>query len=196
MLWPATPELVLQPETQLDANLPAYDFREYHEVEVAATAEQTRRAVYELREEDIPVANALMAVRSAFAREKLPAGRRGPVLEGMRDGRSGFLMLSEGANEVVCVMAGAPWEDRVATKELTPSYWRGYQEPNAIRVAFNFRWTAAGPGRTRLSTETRVQATDTEARQRMAMYWRVIGPGSGLIRRAMLNGVAKRAEGR
>ncbi len=37
-------------------------------------------------------------------------------------------------------------------------------------------------------------ATDAQARRRFACYWRVIYPGSALIRRMWLRAVKKRAE--
>jgi hypothetical protein len=52
----------------------------------------------------------------------------------------------------------------------------------------------AGAGHCRVTTETRVQATDKAARSTMSKYWRLIYPGSGLIRRAMLDAIRVRAE--
>jgi hypothetical protein len=49
---------------------------------------------------------------------------------------------------------------------------------------------------TLLTTETRVYATDPAARRRFARYWRVIYPGSSLIRRMWLRAIRKRAERR
>ncbi len=45
-----------------------------------------------------------------------------------------------------------------------------------------------------LTTETRVFATDSRARRRFAVYWRVIYPGSALIRRSWLDAIKRRAE--
>jgi hypothetical protein len=44
-------------------------------------------------------------------------------------------------------------------------------------------------------TETRVTATDDSSRRKMAAYWLLIRPGSGLIRRAILHEIARRSEG-
>jgi hypothetical protein len=44
-----------------------------------------------------------------------------------------------------------------------------------------------------LSTETRVFATDPAGRRRFARYWRVIYPGSAIIRRMWLRAIARRA---
>lgn len=48
-------------------------------------------------------------------------------------------------------------------------------------------------GGVRLTTETRGHCTDRRARHRMALYWCLIRPGSGLIRRDMLRAVARLA---
>ena len=51
-----------------------------------------------------------------------------------------------------------------------------------------------GDGVVLLTTETRVFATDPSARRRFAVYWRVIYPGSALIRRSWLDAIKRRAE--
>jgi hypothetical protein len=54
----------------------------------------------------------------------------------------------------------------------------------------------AGPAACTLTTETRVYATDASTRRRFALYWRVIYPGSALIRRMWLRAIAHRAQAR
>jgi len=58
----------------------------------------------------------------------------------------------------------------------------------------NFLVEPDGRGGSLLSTETRVFATDAVARRRFAVYWRVIYPGSALIRRMWLRAIRLRAE--
>jgi hypothetical protein len=50
-------------------------------------------------------------------------------------------------------------------------------------------------GTTDLVTETRVQCMDEEARRRFGLYWALINKFSGWIRRDMLRGIARVAEG-
>ena len=57
----------------------------------------------------------------------------------------------------------------------------------------NFMVTADGPGRSLVSTETRVFANSPSARRQFATYWRLIYPGSAIIRRMWLRAVRKRA---
>jgi len=45
-----------------------------------------------------------------------------------------------------------------------------------------------------LTTETRIYATDASSRRAFARYWRVIYPGSSLIRRMWLRAIKKTAE--
>jgi hypothetical protein len=47
---------------------------------------------------------------------------------------------------------------------------------------------------TELRTETRVLATDAASRRRFGRYWRVIRPGSALIRRTWLGAAKRRTE--
>jgi hypothetical protein len=58
-------------------------------------------------------------------------------------------------------------------------------------MEFRVEPTAAG---TRLSTETRVTATDPRTRRLFAAYWFFIRPGSSAIRREVLRVVGDRAE--
>jgi hypothetical protein len=51
--------------------------------------------------------------------------------------------------------------------------------------------TGAG---SRVTTETRITATDVRTRARFGLYWLFIRAGSGLIRHDMLRAVARRAE--
>jgi hypothetical protein len=46
----------------------------------------------------------------------------------------------------------------------------------------------------RLRTETRVHIADPGARRQFARYWRVISPGSALIRRQWLLSIKRHAE--
>jgi hypothetical protein len=61
-------------------------------------------------------------------------------------------------------------------------------------MAFNFNVEDLGDGWSAVSTETRVLATDDFTRRGMGRYWRLIVPGSGLLRLQWLEAIKKRAE--
>jgi hypothetical protein len=50
------------------------------------------------------------------------------------------------------------------------------------------------PDRCVVTTETRVFTTDPWSRRKFGEYWRMIYPGSALIRRMWLQAIKKRAE--
>jgi hypothetical protein len=57
----------------------------------------------------------------------------------------------------------------------------------------NFRVSPDGPHASIVSTETRVFAGSAPTRRRFAAYWRVIYPGSALIRRMWLRAIERRS---
>ena len=64
------------------------------------------------------------------------------------------------------------------------------------RAVMNFHVEDAGGGVSRLVTETRVAASDARSERVFARYWRVIYPGSALIRVMWLRAIKARAEAR
>jgi hypothetical protein len=113
------------------------------------------------------------------------------VIQMMSKGRTGFFPLDLGERELVFGMAGQPWTNGAV--RLKPEEFRSWMPPGNVKIAFNFAVEDAGGGWSRIWTETRVQATDAAARTTMAKYWRLIYPGSGMIRRSMLDAIRRRA---
>lgn len=68
--------------------------------------------------------------------------------------------------------------------------------PGSVKVAVNLRVDDAGDGWSLVTTDTRILGTDDAGRRTMARYWRLIVPGSGLIRRQWLDAIRNRVEGR
>jgi hypothetical protein len=85
-----------------------------------------------------------------------------------------------------------PWwlrrGDGAPTDKPTPDGFKALfvtaNPPGFAAATMNFRIEDAGPMACTLTTETRVYATDASTRRRFARYWRVIYPGSALIRRS------------
>jgi hypothetical protein len=66
--------------------------------------------------------------------------------------------------------------------------------PGVAKAIMNFHLADDGGGFTRVITQTRIFATDKSAERRFGVYWRVIYPGSALIRRMWLRAIRERAE--
>jgi hypothetical protein len=180
----------------LDEFLPHYDVREIHSTSIAAAPERVIEAALELTWRDVPLFATLMAVRSLPA---LLAGHRPsaahPIVEDFR--RAGFVALAERPDELIFGAVGQFWKPTGGLHVVAPAEFRDLEPPGSAKTVFNFR-AEPGPNgsaapSTRLTTETRVLAADASARRSFLRYWRVIHPGSALIRRVWLRAIRGRA---
>ena len=179
----------------LDSHLPRYDFNEVHSTSVRASPEATLAAARALTPREVPLTVALMALRSipALLTRRHPGmGLGRPVLEQFT--RAGFATLSERPDELVVGGVGRFWRPEGAIRPVSPEEFATFGEPGFVKAAFNFRTAPEPGGRCRLTTETRIAATDDGARRDFGRYWRVISAGSGLIRREWLRAIRRRAE--
>lgn len=196
MALPAEETRIAEPRTQLDHFMPVYQFAEFHSIRVAASREQAYRAIKAVTADEIFLFRTLVWIRR-FGRKGpesiLNAPERRPLLDVAT--HTTFLLLAENpGDEIVvgtAVVAPPGWRPR---GRPTPEGFRSLQAPGFALAAMNFRLEDAGPGACRVTTETRVYATDAGVRRRFAAYWRVINPGSALIRRMWLRAIRHRAE--
>jgi hypothetical protein len=68
-----------------------------------------------------------------------------------------------------------------------------FDQPGYAKGAFNVTVEPSGEGAL-VRTETRIAGTDPNATRRFGHYWRLIYPGSALIRISWLNAIRRRAE--
>jgi len=80
-----------------------------------------------------------------------------------------------------------------ARGRLTRDVFQRTLPPGFALAAMNFRVIPDGPDASVVSTETRVFANSAGARRRFAVYWRLIYPGSAIIRRMWLRAIEQRA---
>ena len=168
----------------IDEFLPVYDFHETHDVAVGAPAARVYRAVLEadLCESWI--------VRTLFRLRGLPAEK--VTLRTMRQMR--FEILGERADrEIVLGLAGRFWTPAGDLREVDAGNFRAFDEKGCAKAAWNFSLEEQG-GATRLATETRIQCLDEASRRSFSVYWTLIAPFSGWIRREMLATIKSKAE--
>ncbi len=208
VLLPAPTMRVAQPRTRLDAIVPAWQFGERHETRVHADAASVERAIRAVTAREIRLFRLLTWIRHPRA-----PGRREPesILAAPADRPildvalgSGFMMLAaEPQRELVFgtlvvvppeLLRLPPEERQRLRREFTPAAFIVLDKPGYAKAVMNFRLDDAGGGWTRVVTETRIFATDDQARRRFAAYWRTIYPGSALIRRMWLQAIRARAE--
>ena len=176
----------------LDEFLPRYDVNEVHSVTTGAEPAAVMDAIRELTPREVPLFVALMALRSLPAvlrGRRLPT--RGPLLDGFRKG--GFVALRDEPDELVFGGVGRFWQASGGLRRIDAAEFRDFADPGWAKAAFNFA-VERRDGVTLLRTETRVAGTDDRARRSFSRYWRVVHPGSALIRITWLHAIRRRAE--
>ncbi len=113
-------------------------------------------------------------------------------IDGMID--NGFVLIKEDApHEFVMGLAGQFWKRSGGRVDIVAGDFASYAEPGHSIVVMNFHLAPRGPGRTRVSTESRVRSNGPQAKAAMGLYWSVIYPFSKFIRREMLRSIADHA---
>lgn len=180
--------------TQLDRFLPHYDFHERHSIAIDAAPATVLEEARRMTSRDVPVMVALMAIRRL---PDLLLARRAPRLDSRpvvdQFERAGFMRLATTQDELVFGVVGRFWRPLGDIRPVSAEDFVGFAEPGWAKAAVNFRAVREGD-RTVLSTVTRILATDAAARRRFRCYWRLIYPGSALIRVAWLRAIRRRAE--
>lgn len=193
LFLPASESRVRRVEKRLDEFVPRWQFREFHAIRIAAPPARVFQAIRRVRADEILLFRTLTWIRRGG--RQLPPSILNP---GNNDSlidvasRSGFVRLVD----------DHPRELVIGTVVIAPPGTRGTPTPRVFEkplppgsavAAMDFVVRADGPGGSLVSTETRVFANAPSARRRFAAYWRLIYPGSAIIRRMWLRAVQRRA---
>jgi hypothetical protein len=181
----------------IDRWMPVFDVATRHAIEIAAS----RETVYRILRTTDPSRHWLVALLMGLRR--LPAQLAGPVRAAPRPGAdrgslrgpTGFCLLEEAPpGEFVLGLTGRFWTASGGLVPTDAEHFRDGPPAGFARAVWGFALEDLGPRTTRLVTETRVRCAEAASRRRFLLYWRVIRPGSGLIRRALLRRVRRDAE--
>jgi hypothetical protein len=141
-----------------------------------------------------PLVRALFAIRTVP--DRLRGRDGGPPRLRLDDMSSspeqpGFrILIDDPPREVAVGAIGQVWKPAIPFRHAAdPEAFAGFAEPGWIKVAWALRVAPRGDG-SRVEIEVRVDATDEAAWREFRGYWRLIGPGSHLIRRSVLRGLA------
>ena len=161
----------------IDDWLPRFDVHERHEIDLPVSPERALELVLSMPAAPDPIVRLLIGARGMTARheslERFFLAHR-------------FVVLSRTTTEIVAGAVGAVWRPRGGLVHLDGAdAWRDADMPGSIKAAVDFRAEPTATG-SRLSTETRVLASDARARRVFRLYWLVVGPFSALIRRRWL----------
>lgn len=159
--------------------LPVYHHVERHAIEVDAPPDRALAAARETRIADVRLVGLLLRLRGLGA----PPGAA--VWDALR--AEGFTPF----DEETLVLVGRPWLPKGALRPVED--FVGFAEPGWAKMAVDLRAEPSGDG-ARLETETRVYLTDRGARRRFGLYWLLVRPFSGFVRRSWLRAAKRRAE--
>ena len=201
MLLPDATRTTDARDTLIDRWLPEWQFGEYHERRVRASPRQVFAAIRAVRSSDIFLFRTLTFIRNPSRRGQgehiLNPPAEKPILDVALAG--GFVLLGQDADRELLLgtVVMAPPDIVLAaqqgkTPSLDPALFRTLGRPGFARAVMNFRAIPDADGWTRVTTETRVHALDRETQRRFARYWRVIYPGSWIIRWSWLRAVEAR----
>jgi len=194
-LLPASESRIDRTRTRLDEFAPVWQFREVHTLHVAAPPARVYAAIERVRADEILLFRTLTWIRRGGRRlpeSILNAGSRGSLIDVAT--RGGFVRLADDPPREL-VLGAAIVVPPGTHGTLTPRAFQTRLPPGFVLAAMNFVVRPEGSGGSFLSTETRVFASSPSVRRRFAAYWRVIYPGSALIRRMWLRAIERRATG-
>jgi len=188
--------------TGLDVFVPESQFSEFHERIVRATPDRIQAAIRSLPAEEIRLFKLLTWIRNPSrpwdgqGESILNPPSRRPILDVALS--SGFILLADEPREIVfgALVVRPPGARLAALKDPTEAgrQFAALSGPGYAKAATSFRIEDGPDGSCRLTTETRIVATDPRTARRFATYWRFILPGSSLLRVTWLDAIRKRSE--
>lgn len=192
--WPLPDARSATGYSRLDAALPRYQYSERHELSICAPPERIWDAILTVTPAEIRFFEILTRLRALrFSGGPDPRANR-PILDVAQQG--GFVLLAEDLHrEIVLGVAGRFWQFQPDRIPLTPRDLESFANlpvPGAAKAAINFQIIPDAGACPLLITETRIFAEQDALRQ-FATYWRVIVPGSALLRISWLDAVSRRA---
>lgn len=170
----------------IDQFMPAFGVSERHSVVIQAP----RETVYCVL--DSQPLRLSWITRLLFAMRDLPATRNMSLKDLENDG---FIRLAEEQdNEIVLGIVGKFWRFSGCLQQMDAAGFQKFQKSGYAKTASNFSLHDRADATTELRTETRVSCTDPVSRRRFGLYWTLVKPFSGTIRKEILRTVKNAAE--
>jgi hypothetical protein len=191
---PAPESRIDRPRSRLDELAPVWQFNERHHLHIAAPPARVYDAIHRVRADEITLFRTLTWIRRggrAQPENILNAGARDSLIDVAT--HSGFVLLADEAPRELVVGAAVVTPRGVHKRALTADDFRRPLPPGFALATMNFSVQPDDAGGSLLTTETRVFANSPGVRRRFAVYWRVIYPGSALIRIMWLRAISRRA---
>jgi len=185
---------------KIDDLLPDFAFNEFHQVLINASPEKVKQVLQVTGVKDIPAACMLMKIRGIADEDVDLSDRASNNLVGSDTvSTPDFNFFVVAPDEWITVMilksviitnnANQPAPPEISSLEQFTSF----NQPGYVKVAVNFRFITIDNNKTILTTETRNNGVTPKDNRTFGFYWRIIYPGSAIIRRVWLDTIRKKA---
>jgi len=179
----------------IDQWLPQWQFEDVHNIRSRAAPGALLDAAAAYDPAHDAVIQAALALRAAPARLAGKLGRPAAGAQRAQFGLNDFVPLGrQGDMAMAYGLAGRFWQADYGLQPLADAAaFQAYAETDAAKLVLGFS-TGQADGVTTLTTLTRVHCGSAAARRRLAAYWLLARPVSGLLRRRVLADVRRAAE--
>ena len=184
------PEAAREVDSLLDEVMPRYDVHERHELWVPAAPTDAFEALKAVSAAEVALLGPLMRLRM-LGRWPGRLDMQAPLIGEME--KTGFAHLAECPDEELVFGAIGRFWSPTGNMPIRFDDFSAFSEPGYAKATMNSRAAPDGEG-SRVTTETRVLGTDNRASRKLRVYWLVIRPGSGAIRRSWLKAIRRRLE--
>lgn len=198
LFWPVIVHQA-QSHFKIDTLLPNYSFNEFHEVRIKSTPEKVKHTFRITGVKDISLVNFLMKIRG-FTDDKNIKDR--VAINQVASGAFStpdfnFFMFDSEEYISVMIIKASMKTSRSAKIFNIPEIAKlddflSFSTPGYVKVVINFRFVSINKEETQLTTETRIQGITPNDSRIFGIYWRIIYPGSAIIRRLWLDTIRKK----
>jgi len=168
----------------IDEFLPEYDFSKKHSLFINAGKEKIFEILKNSKFDSFFIKILLML--------------RGIKLEDISltlSEKSYFTLLGENnEEEILFGIVGKFWKWKGGLFQIKKEEFKDFSLTGFAKVIWDFSASPDGSGKTIFSTETRVQCIGESAKRWFSLYWFLIEPFSGVIRKFILYRIKYRAE--
>lgn len=180
----------------LDRVMPEYDVAECHRVRVAAPAAAVLSTAMSVDLMASPPVRVLIRLREWLLGADADTAERPRALLPLMQSLGWGILAEDPGHEIIAGAVTQPWQANVVFNALPADEFVRYDQPGYVKIVWTLRVDPAGADLTWFRTETRVAATDADARARFRWYWAVFSPGIVVIRWALLALLKREAERR
>ena len=192
---PARPKRISRPTTKLDEWMPVWQFNERHQIQVNAAPDKVFEAIHAVRADEIFLFRTLIALRQCGQpgpESIMNAPETKPLLDVAT--QTTFAYLTDEAPREIVVGTVINWPSHASRPgKVSPEVFRKELPSGVVLATMNYLINPDANGST-VSTETRVYGNNAASVGHFAVYWRLIHPGSDIIRRNWLRAIKRRAE--